>query len=131
MKKFVDDLKYAFYLVAAIGVSSAHGASYDDFFRAVSVDDVSTIQALIQRGFDANSRDDKGQTALFLALKGGSFKAAEALLKAPGIDVNALNQAGESALMIQDHPQIKFHHSSNPRRKIFGQKRRAVDLLGL
>jgi ankyrin repeat protein len=98
--KFVNDLKYAFYLIAVIGFSSAYGASYDDFFRAVNVDDVSTVQALIQRGFDANSRDDNGQTGLFLALKGGSFKAADALLKAPGIDVNALNEAGESALMI-------------------------------
>src|SRR5882762_8303366 len=100
MKKFVNDFKYVIYLISAIGASSANGASYDDFFRAVNVDDVSTVQALIQRGFDANSRDDKGQTGLFLALKGGSFKAADALLKAPGIDVNALNEAGESALMI-------------------------------
>jgi uncharacterized protein len=85
---------------ALVAASAAHAGSYDDFFGAVARDDASTIQALVQRGFDANSRDPKGQTGLFLALRSGAFSVADALLKEPTLDVNALNEAGESALMI-------------------------------
>jgi len=93
-------LRNIVYLSVAIGFSSAIAGSYEDFFRAVEVNDGSVIRALVQRGFDANSRDPKGQTGLILALRGGSFAAADALLKAPDLDVNALNDAGESALMM-------------------------------
>nr|WP_280150312.1 ankyrin repeat domain-containing protein [Piscinibacter sp. XHJ-5] len=58
------------------------------------------MRTLIQRGFDANSRDSQGQTALYLALRGESFNVAEALLKDSSVDVNALNASDESALMI-------------------------------
>jgi ankyrin repeat protein len=86
--------------LALAAVSAAHAGSYDDFFGAVERNDASTIRGLVQRGFDANSRDPKGQTGLFLALRAGAFSVAEALLKEPTLDVNALNEAGESALMI-------------------------------
>jgi ankyrin repeat protein len=86
--------------VALAAVSAAHAGSYDDFFGAIERNDASTIRGLVQRGFDANSRDPKGQTGLFLALRAGAFSVAEALMKEPTLDVNALNEAGESALMI-------------------------------
>jgi ankyrin repeat protein len=100
MRFFIVCLRNIVYLSVAIGFSSAIAGSYEDFFRAVEVNDGSVIRALVQRGFDANSRDPKGQTGLILALRGGSFAAADALLKAPDLDVNALNDAGESALMM-------------------------------
>lgn len=87
-------------LLAATVSLYAHAGSYDDFFQAVALDNAAAVSALTRRGFDANSRDPNGQTGLFLALQGESFQVAEVLLKDPSLDVNALNQTEESALMI-------------------------------
>jgi hypothetical protein len=95
-----NHFKKSIYLIAAIGFSSSFAGSYEDFFKAVELNDGRAVQTLLQRGFDANSRDPKGQTGLFLALRGGSLDVAEVLIKAPNLDVNALNEAGESALMM-------------------------------
>jgi ankyrin repeat protein len=98
--KFKRILKSAAYLSVAIGVSSALAGSYEDWFRAVNNDDAGAVQSLIQRGFDPNTRDEKGQTALYLALRGDDFKVADVLLRAPQLDVDAANPAGETALMM-------------------------------
>lgn len=100
MKKFIKNSKTAFYLFIAIGFSGAFAGAYDDFFRAVETDNRSVLESLLRRGFDANSRDPQGQTGLYLALRGNSSSAAQILLNAPGVDVNLLNEAGESALMM-------------------------------
>jgi len=92
--------KYICYLFVAIAFNSANAGSYEDFFDAIARDDPATVSALLRRGFDANSRDPQGQTGLFLALRGGSLKAAEALSEGPSIDLNVLNETGESALMM-------------------------------
>jgi ankyrin repeat protein len=92
--------KKAFYLLVIIGVSSAVAGSYEQFFQATMRDDAAAVSALVQRGVDPNSRDPSGQPALHLALRNGAFRVAEALLASPGIDVNAVNAADESALMM-------------------------------
>lgn len=96
----MKNFRFILYLILAIGVSSSVAGAYDDFFKAIELNDGPAVQGLIQRGVDANSRDARGQTGLYLALRGGALDAAEALMKAPGVDVNALNEAGESALMM-------------------------------
>jgi len=93
-------IRFVVYLIVTLGVYRAEAGSYDDFFRAVELDDARTVAALAQRGFDVNSRSPQGHTGLYLALRGGSFNVADALLKSPAIDVNALNDVGESALMM-------------------------------
>jgi ankyrin repeat protein len=93
-------LRKALHLILAIGFSSAMAGAYEQFFQAVSRDDVGALQALLQRGMDPNSRDPSGQTALYLALREGRFRVAAALLEAPKLDVNAVNAVDESALMI-------------------------------
>jgi uncharacterized protein len=93
-------LKKILYLLAAIGFSSAIAGSYEQFFQATMRDDAGAVSALVQRGVDPNSRDPSGQPALHVALRNGSFRVAEALLASPGIDVNAVNAADESALMM-------------------------------
>jgi ankyrin repeat protein len=100
MSHFMQSIKKAFYLIAAIGFSSAIAGSYDDFFRASQLDDGYTLRRLIERGFDANSRGPDGQTALFSAMQEGNFKVAEALLAERSLDVNLLNANDESALMM-------------------------------
>ena len=92
--------RYVLLSLVVLGVSLARAGSYEDFFTAVVRDDASSITALLQRGFDPNSRDPNGQVGLTLAAQGQSWHALEALLRHPGIDVNALNSAGESALML-------------------------------
>ena len=86
--------------LAVLGISSANAGSYDDFFIAIRNDNASTVGGLLQRGFDPNTRDPKGQPGLTIAMQEQSLKAARVLLSSRDIDVNALNQAGESALMM-------------------------------
>jgi uncharacterized protein len=101
MKKiFINYFKKTFLLVVFYGYFSAIAGSYDDFFLAIKRDDPPAIQALLQRGFDPNTLDPKGQQGLFLALMEPSPKAAQVLIDWPKTDVNILNNKGESALML-------------------------------
>ena len=40
---------------------NSSAGSYEDFFKAVQFDDVKTVQALLQRGFDPNTVNPAGQ----------------------------------------------------------------------
>ena len=93
-------MKKAFYLFAAICFSSANAGTYDDFFVALIRDDPGTVKSLIAQGFDANSVDPQGQPAANVAIQRDSARAFAALVETPGLDVNQLNKAGESALML-------------------------------
>ena len=97
MKSFV---KYLVYLVVLSGVSAASAGAYEDFFKAIDRDDARTVSALLQRGFDPNSRDEQGQVALYVALRAPSLAAADALMAHPQLDVNATNAVGETPLMM-------------------------------
>jgi uncharacterized protein len=92
--------KIALYLAVAICFSVAHANSLVDFFRAVNVDDTRTIAGLLERGFDPNTVNDKGQPALFVALRDESFKVAELLLAHPSIKPDLPNAANETPLMM-------------------------------
>ncbi|MDR3451355.1 MAG: ankyrin repeat domain-containing protein [Rhodoferax sp.] len=92
--------KIIIYLVVLIGFNYASASSYDDFFAAIKQNDAGAIKALIARGFDPNTRDPKGQNGLLMALNEPALKAAQALLDAPKIDVEARNRQDESPLMI-------------------------------
>jgi uncharacterized protein len=101
MKNFFSYFNKIGQLVVAVGFcAGAHAGSYEDFFRATAIDDAHTVRTLIQRGFDPNSRDPEGHTALYLALRSENFNVAAALLDERSVDVNALNSAEESALMM-------------------------------
>ena len=88
------------YLVVAMGISSAVAGSFEDFFIAIRNDNISILSDLLQRGFDPNTADEKGQPGLTLAMQERSLRAAKLLLAQPGIQIDTLNQAGESALMM-------------------------------
>ena len=93
-------IKYVLYLIMVFGVSSVKAGVYEDFFKAVNFNDALVVQGLLARGFDPNSRDEKGQSPLYLAMRQGSFKVAEVLLKHPELRQDLLNAAGESAMMM-------------------------------
>jgi uncharacterized protein len=92
--------KYVIYLYVFIGFSVVSAGSYEDFFTAIKRDDPQTIQNLLQRGFDPNTRDPGGQHALYLALREPALKVAKALIDWPKTDLNAANSANETPLMI-------------------------------
>jgi ankyrin repeat protein len=92
--------KYLIYLIVLIGISDSNAQSYVEFFRAVDRDDNATVAQLLSQGFDPNSRDERGQTALHLALRDNSPHVAEVLWKHPRLDVNARNATDETPLMI-------------------------------
>ena len=96
----MDHLKKIAYLILAIGISSANAGSFDEFFIAIRNDNTGTLRALLQRGFDPNTADERGQPGLTLAMQENSPRAAKLLLEQPGLKIDALNLAGESALMM-------------------------------
>ena len=92
--------RYLIYLVLYAAFLSATAGAFDDFFRAVRTDNTRTVTELLVRGFDPNTHEESGQSALTLAVREGAGQVVDVLLKHPQLDVNALNRAGETALML-------------------------------
>lgn len=92
--------RFVLHLAVAVGISAAHAGAYEDFFSALGNDNVRVVKGLLERGFDPNTRDPKGQVGLYVALRVESFEAAQTLLAHPQVDVNAANEAGETPLMM-------------------------------
>ena len=78
----------------------AAAGSYEDFFRALRGDDARAVSALLARGFDPNSPDEKGQVPLYLALRDGAVNVARVLLASPELKVDAPNTVNETPLMM-------------------------------
>ena len=97
MRKYI---RLFFYLYAFIGFSQSIADPRVDFFRAVGIDNARTVGSLLEGGFDPNTPDEKGQVGLYLALREGSLKVAEVLLRHPRLNVDATNAAGETPLMM-------------------------------
>lgn len=89
-----------FYFFILVGFSLAKAGSYEDFFIAIQQDNPKTIRELLNRGFDANTVDNKGQYGLFIALSSDSLNSAQLLVDWPKTDVNKLNPKDESPLML-------------------------------
>lgn len=96
----IDYFKKTIYLVVLSGFSVSYAGSYDDFFKALKMDDAATVNQLLARGFDANTLDPEGQHGLLVAIKEPSPKVAKTLVNAPKINLNTLNVLGESPLML-------------------------------
>lgn len=74
--------------------------SFEDFFKAALFDDAKVVSSLLNRGFDPNTVNLEAEHALFIALREGSFKTFDVLVKHPKINLNVRNKHGESALML-------------------------------
>ncbi len=92
--------KFVLQVLLVIGFSSASAGSYDDLFVAVIRDDAAGVTKLLRQGIDPNTRDPKGMPALSVAIRRESPKVFAVLLGHPDLDVDALNAAGETALML-------------------------------
>ena len=88
-------------VIAALSPFAMAGA-YDDFFRAVKIDDAGKVKSLLARGLDPNIVIDaeRGDTGLILALREDSMAVFEVLVNAPNIDLEAKTGNGDNALMI-------------------------------
>src|SRR5690606_28141866 len=85
----------------ALGTAAcAHAGAYEDFFRAIDLDNAHEVASLLRRGFDPNARSPKREPALVLALHGDAHKVVAVLLQARGLQVNARNDKGETPLMM-------------------------------
>jgi uncharacterized protein len=93
-----------FLIVAALGCAAPRAVfagAYDDYFRAVALDDAETVRDLLARGFDPNTTEaQRGDTGLILALREDSMRVFKLLLDAPEIDLEATVHNGDNALMI-------------------------------
>lgn len=76
------------------------GPPQEGFFAAIRRDNANGITQLVRRGFDPNSKDEKGRPGLVLALQLDSLRAFNALLAAPKLDLETRTPQGETALMI-------------------------------
>ena len=97
MKQLVATIVF---MVAGLVTSVAGAGSFDDFFSAIKSDNAGAVRELIQRGFDPNTRDAQGQTGLLNALKEPAPKVTRVLIESPKTDLDAVNNQGESALML-------------------------------
>ena len=99
-ESIIQRLKKTVFLIVLVGLNVAIAGSYDDFFKAIKSDDVSTVHRLLTRGFDVNTVDPQGQLGLLVALREPSLKVASVLIDSPQINLNAVNAQGESPLML-------------------------------
>jgi ankyrin repeat protein len=89
-------VRIGFFCFSAISQAGA----YEDFFKAVKFDNVRTVQALLQRGFDPNTVNPEGVPALMLAVREPSLKVAELLASWPNTKTELRNDKDESVLML-------------------------------
>ena len=97
---FIKYIKKAFYFIVFSVHLSSFSGSYDDYFVAIKQDDAKTINALLSRGFDANTRSPAGEYGLSLAIREASLKVVSALIAWPKTNVEARNAKDESPLML-------------------------------
>ena len=93
-------LRRGFLVLGAAACVTAWAGSYEGFFVATQRADAPTITTLLQRGFDPNTRDPRGQVGLMLALKADTLKASDALMQARNLQVEVRNAQDESPLMM-------------------------------
>ena len=92
--------KYLLYLYVFIGYSLSNAGAYDDFFKAIEFDRAEQVQQLLERGFDPNSPNPKGQPALMVAMQQSSNKVVDLLVNWPTTNLSIKNRQGETPLML-------------------------------
>lgn len=92
------------YLIVIIGFltfsSAAHCGTYDDFFKAIQLDNARDVERLLARGFDPNTPNPQGVPALLKATQEQSFKAAAVLAAHAQTQIDPRSERNESPLML-------------------------------
>ncbi len=92
--------RYVLQLVVFAWFSSAYAGSYDDYFKAIQVDDAAAVSTILTRGLDPNTPGPKGDHPLILALQSGAVKSAAVLLSHSSIQLEVRTAHDESPLML-------------------------------
>lgn len=101
VRRVAKRARIAVFALAALLHAGASAGAYDDFFRAVKIDNASQIKSLLARGLDPNLvEEERGDTGLILALRENSMAVFKLLLNARNVDLEARANNGDSALMI-------------------------------
>jgi len=79
---------------------AAHAGSYEDFFKAIQLDNAREVQRLLARGLDPNTPNAQGIPGLLLATQEQSFKVAQVLAADPQTAVDPRSARNESPLML-------------------------------
>lgn len=88
-------------LLSMLVLLPAQAGSYEDYFKAVKLDDARTVENLLRRGFDPNTvEEERGDSGLILALRENSMEVVKVLMKSPDINLEARSGNGDNALMI-------------------------------
>jgi ankyrin repeat protein len=86
-------------LLALPGIAWA--GAYEDYFKAVKLDNANKVRSLLEQGFDPNTIEaERGDTGLLLALREDAMRVFNVLVDAPGIDLEAKARNGDNAMMI-------------------------------
>ena len=87
-------------LLVFTAFSCANAGSYDDFFSAIGTDNAALVNKLLVRGFDANTRNTKGEHPLIVAVRASSLKVVDVLLANPATNVDVRTPQDETPLML-------------------------------
>ena len=74
--------------------------SFEEFFRAIANDNTVAMRGLFLRGFDMNTRNEKNEHPLTLALRIGSLNVADFLISRREVDIESRSAQDESPLMM-------------------------------
>lgn len=94
LKKFIVFIGFLF------SSSLALTGVYDDFFKAIQLDNARDIEQLLARGFDPNTPNPQGVPALLKATQEQSFKAAAVLAAHAQTQIDPRSERNESPLML-------------------------------
>lgn len=73
--------------------------AFDDFHTAIIRDDYIAMRKLLQRGMDPNTVDERGVPGIVKAMRQESWRVAQVLVDAPGVQLDLASPQGETALM--------------------------------
>lgn len=97
-------LAISLFLTAVSATSFSWAGAYDDFIYAVKFDDEKRVALMLQRGIDPNSiEEERGETALMIALRENSMRVFATLLQHPDIKLEAGSANGDTALMLASY----------------------------
>lgn len=92
-------LRKAFLSIVFVGISVVHAGSYEDFFRAIELDNPGAVQDLLRRGFDPNTVNQAGHPGLIVAIRSEAKQVAAVLIDAADTKVEFRTAQDESPLM--------------------------------
>ena len=92
------------FLVLGGLTSLSWAGAYDDFIYAVKFNDEKRVALMLQRGIDPNSiEEERGETALMIALRENSMRVFATLLQHPDIKLEVGAANGDTALMLASY----------------------------